>query len=175
VEVDIYNRHFSTHDELMSAQQRYENDQFFADRARDPKLTREEWESMYCDGYSDYLRELGLATDGDDVTSEPINEFTDVLGPEFDISDDETDLNQDIEFVVIQDTQESSTAPPRSPLNMFDAFKGAATAPESPIKLTMELQYCYQYTCPKCKYGLHKVVYDGTEAYVPGELICLSC
>ena len=148
----------------MSAQQRYDN---LASVTTDPlcPLLDAAWIDMVWEraGLSEHRHSTY-----DELTAE--------LGSEFDVSDDETDLNADIEFVVLTDADDTlSQTTPRSPTNMFDAFKHAATVPESPVKLTMELKYCYQYTCPKCEFGLHKVIYDDTDTYVPGELICLSC
>ena len=145
----------------MSAQQRYDN---LASVTTDPlcPVLEQAWNDMVWE-------RMGLPEYANRTLAE--------IDPAFEISDDESNLNQDIEFVVINDTPEDalSQTTPRSPTNMFDAFKHAATVPESPVKLTMELKYCYQYTCPKCEFGLHKVIYDDTDTYVPGELICLSC
>ena len=156
-------RHFSPQNKLMSAQQRYDN---LASVTTDPLCPELDaaWNDMVWErtGLSEYQNRTY-----DELTAE--------LGSEFDVSDDDTNLNQDIEFVVLTDTEDALSETPRSPTNMFDAFKHAATMPESPVKLTMELKYCYQYTCANCEFGLHKVIYDDTDTYVPGELICLSC
>ena len=159
--VAFFRRHFSPQNKPMSAQQRYDN---LASVTTDPlcPVLEQAWNDMVWE-------RMGLPEYANRTLAE--------IDPAFEISDDESNLNQDIEFVVINDTPEDalSQTTPRSPTNMFDAFKHAATVPESPVKLTMELKYCYQYTCPKCEFGLHKVIYDDTDTYVPGELICLSC